>query len=427
MGRIKVLGGRPLRGTLQPSGNKNAALPVLAAALLCSDRSVLSNLPATTDVQHMVQAAANLGAEIHLQGSELELVPPGVPGVQIGPPLPTSPQASLLLAAASLHAAGRAALAPLNPYKERLATHCHVLSSFGVAIEVEDGVTKLHTGMPLVGEEIWLPEASVTATELAILLAARAEGASVLHNAACEPHVQDLARFLLACGARIEGSGSNRLVIQGVPALAGAHHRLAADPIEIGSFIAMAAMTHGEMDILEAEPYLVQPVLQGFTKLGIQVSMEGSSLHVPVHNQLHIQHPFEPEGTSLASAPWPGFPSDLIPLAAVVASQAQGSLLIHEKMYNTRMYFLDSLLSMGARVVQCDPHRALVFGANRLYPTYLETPDVRTGLALLGASLVASGTCTIDDVQVINRIFPDVLAKLSSLGAQIEILSSGQG
>jgi UDP-N-acetylglucosamine 1-carboxyvinyltransferase len=200
---------------LQPSGNKNAALPVLAAALLCRGKSLLSNLPATTDVQHMVGAASQLGAEIHLQGSELELVPPGIPGIQIGPPLPTSPQASLLLAAASLHATGHATLAPLNPYKERLATHCHVLSSFDIAIEVEDSVTKLHAGKPLAAQEVWLPEASVTATELAILLAARAEGTSVLHNAACEPHVQDLARFLIACGARIEGSGSNWLVVQG--------------------------------------------------------------------------------------------------------------------------------------------------------------------------------------------------------------------
>jgi len=422
MQRIEVEGGHPLKGVIRPSGNKNAALPIIAATLLTRSTHQLSNVPATSDVLNMLQYVSNLGGIAQLKGDEVEISCPSAKESHVGPPLPTSMQASLLLAAPLLHQRGEARLEPLNPAKERLTTHFKVLVNFDIQIQIAEDVTTLRTPRRIEAQDVLLDEASVTATELAILLAVCARGTTTLRNAACEPHVQDLIAFLNACGADIQGSGTNFLRIRGVENLHSANYRLSADHIEVGSFVAMAAMTQGQIVITDVEAENMQAILNGFQKLGINTFWDHNNLQVPVHTNLRITDQYISTYPKIASAPWPGFPTDLIPLMATVASQASGTILIHEKLYDSRMFFLDSLISMGANAIQCDPHRAVISGPNRLHAAYLETPDIRTGLALLGAALIADGTSIIEDVQVINRIFDDAIGKLTKLGAVIRRL-----
>lgn len=421
MQRISIEGGHPLKGEVRPSGNKNSAMPIIAAVLLTRGTIRLSNVPSTTDVINMLGHLSKLGCTVNNNRGEVEVVPSSNLSSSIGSPLPASPQASLLLVAALLHKHRKVQIAPFDPAKERVSTHLKVLADFGIDLEVKNGFTSLSITQPISGQDILLEEASVTATELAILLAVCANGTTVLRNAACEPHIQDLLKFLVACGAKIEGTGTNLLHVHGVEELNNASYRLAADHIEIASLIAMAAITRGEITITDVDVEVMRVVLQRYQKLGIHVTLEDRTLYVPVHDTLQIEEQYTTGQPTLASAPWPGFPSDLTPLAAVVASQASGSLLIHEKLFDSRMHFLDSLMSMGAQVIQCDPHRAIILGPNRLRAISLETPDVRTGLALLGAALVAEGVSVIDDAQVINRTFHNAVGKLVRLGAAIQI------
>lgn len=422
MTKAAIEGGHSLNGVVRPSGNKNAALPIIAATLMTDSTCHLTNVPGTVDVINILRQAASLGCAVRSNDGQVDVTCSSLERALIGPPLPSSPQASLLLSAPLLHRLGEAQLEPLDPNRERLAVHFKMLVDFGVRIETSGEVTKLKSPTAIRGCDLLLDETSVTATELAILLAVTADGVTSIRNAACEPHVRDLVSFLNACGANIQGGGTNFLRIDGVKHLTGVSHRIIPDHIEVGSLIAMAAITRGQVTITDIVPQDVEVILQHYRKLGITAFRESNALQVPNHNELKIVVPYSAEQAKLSSAPWPGFPSDLIPLVAVVASQASGSLLIHDKLYDSRMYFLDNLISMGGRVVQCDPHRAVIVGPDRLRAGRFETPDIRAGLALLGAALVANGVSIIEDVHVIDRIFHDALGKLVRLGAVIRRL-----
>jgi UDP-N-acetylglucosamine 1-carboxyvinyltransferase len=417
--RIAIEGGHPLTGIFQPSGNKNAAIPILAASLLVPGITTTCNIPWTVEINRMLEGIEWLGFRYQKYGDQIE-IHPSVPAKNSIPhELLLSPQIALLFSPLLLKQ-GSVVFEQVDLTKERISTHLSVLDQFGVTITTDTQGLHLKQNRMLINSEVMLEEASVTATELAILMAL-STATTVITNAACEPHVVDLVKFLNQCGADIKGIGSNQLAIHGNLPLSGTNYRIASDHIEIGSMIMMTAMTGGTIQVEDYVPETIRPILNQLKKFGIQSSFDSARLVILPNSTLTVKNTWG-SGQLKFSSPWPGFPSDLLPLVAVLATQANGSTILHEKMYDSRMYFLDSLVSMGARAIQCDPHRAVISGATRLVATYLETPDIRTGLALLGAALVAQGTSIIDESQIINRIFHNPIEKLKKLGAEIQVI-----
>jgi len=419
MARIIIEGGFPLNGVYHPSGNKNAAMPIIVASLMTQGINRLSNIPMTLDIQMMLSEAAKCGCDVNTLDDVVIISCENLTQSKIGPPLPSSPQISLLLALPLLHHFGEASIEPINLSQDRLSTHLQVLEDFGIDVQILDNRLELKKAEPLKAHDVLLEEASVTATELSILLGVFAEGRSTLKNAACEPHIHELIIFLNSCGAEIEGGGSNVITITGKKKLQGINYSIMSDHIEIGSMVGLAVATGGELTIKHVNMDILQPILHGYRKLNITIETKGTDILVPRQPPLRVINKHNEGQVTIKSSPWPGFPSDLIPLISVLATQASGNILIHERMYDTRFFFVDSLTSMGANVVQCDPHRIIVVGPSSLLSTYLETPDVRTGLAVLGASLIAKGESTIDDANIVDRVFFDIFAKLSSVGASI--------
>lgn len=419
MTRKTIEGGFPLNGVYHPSGNKNAALPIIVASLMTQGNNRLSNIPMTIDIQNILREVTKCGCDVSTLDDTINISCEKLLQKKIGPPLPTSSQASFLLATPLLHHFGEASLEPINLAQNRLSTHFQVLDDFGIVVQILGKRLELKIAEPLKAQVVLLEEASVTATELAILIGVFAEGRTTLRNAACEPHVQDLIKFLNTCGAEIEGSGSNVLTITGKKELQGSEHAIMSDHIEIGSMVGLAAATGGELTIKHVDKDVIQPILHSFKKLNIAIETRGTDILVPHQPSIRVIDKYNEGQVTIKSSTWPGFPSDLIPLIIVLATQASGNVLIHERMYDSRFYFIDSLLSMGANIIQCDPHRAIVVGPSPLLSTYMETPDVRSGLALLGAALIAEGESTLDDANMINRIFFNIFTKLSSIGASI--------
>ena len=374
-----VSGGRPLKGTVRPAGNKNAALPILAATLLAPGPCRIDNVPRIRDVEIML---ARFG--------RVSLPPPG--GDVIG--------------------------------RRRVDTHFLALEQLGAEITVGDHYRV--EGRKLVGRDIFLDEPSVTATENALMAAARAQGTTVLRNAASEPHVQDLARYLVACGGNITGIGTNVLTIEGVPNLEPAPFTIGPDHIEVGSFIGLAAVTNGEITIDGVRGDDLRATLFGFERLGVRPRLDSTKLVVDADQERRVRSDLGGHVPKLEDGPWPAFPADLMSIAIVAATQCDGLLLIFEKLFESRLFFVDKLIGMGARIVLCDPHRAVIAGPAKLKGGVVESPDIRAGMAMLLAALAAHGDSVIHNIGQIERGYERIDERLRSLGAQIERIDDGR-
>jgi UDP-N-acetylglucosamine 1-carboxyvinyltransferase len=417
-----IEGGRPLNGRVRAAGNKNGALPILAATLLATEPVTLTNVPRIRDVETMVELIADLGADIEWLGPNEVLVDSGnVHKTTVDATLASRIRASFLLAGPLLARFGEATVTPPGGDvigRRRLDVHIHAFEQLGAEVRV-NRIFELRAER-LRGRHVFLDEASVMGTENAVMAAVLAEGETVIGNAACEPHVQDLCRFLVSLGAHIEGIESNVLRIEGVQRLGGGEWRIGPDHIEVASFIGLAAVTGGDLWIDGADPKDLVPTLPHLGRLGLRVEVEGTSVHVPPNQELAIQDDLGDQVPKIEDGPWPSFPADLTSIALAVATQARGTILIYEKMFENRLFFVDKLVAMGARIILCDPHRAIVAGPSRLYGQRMESPDIRAGMAMLIASLSAQGTSTIGNVQQIDRGYERIDERLRAVGAQIE-------
>jgi UDP-N-acetylglucosamine 1-carboxyvinyltransferase len=417
-----IEGGRPLSGTVRASGNKNGALPILAACVLATDEVRLSNVPRIRDVETMVELLADLGADVEWTGpNEVRVDPGGVSKTDLDPELAREIRASFLLAGPLLARFGRVTVPPPGGDvigRRRLDTHVRAFAALGAEFSI-DGVYELSSN-GLRGTRVYLDEASVMGTENAIMAAVLAEGETVLANAACEPHIQDLCRFLVFIGAEIEGIGSNVLRIGGVERLRGGQYEIGPDHIEVASFVGLAAATGGEIVVEGVEPDDLVSIVPAFRKLGIEMEVGERSVRLPVGQRLVIEDDLGGQIPKIDSGVWPAFPADLTSIAVAVATQAHGTILIFEKMFENRLVFVDKLVTMGARIILCDPHRVVVTGPATLYGERLESPDIRAGMAMLIAALCAEGTSTIGNIRQIDRGYERIDERLQGLGAAIE-------
>ncbi len=422
MEQFIIEGHQTLSGSVRPSGNKNAALPILAASLLTDEPLVVHNVPHIRDVQTMCKLLSDLGVEIsEPQPHTMRLQARDVHKSVLDPDLCRDIRASVLLAGPALARLGQVELPPPGGDvigRRRLDTHFLAFKELGVETQV-DGLLCLRTDL-LKGADILLDEASVTATENAVMAASMARGTTVLRNAASEPHVQELCRCLVQMGARIDGIGSNMLTIQGVAKLKGTEFTVGADYLEVGSYITLAAVTGGEVLIRDASPEHLGMTRLVFNRLGVRFETHGRDVLVPRGQSLTVVPDMGDAIPKIDDAPWPGFPADLMSIAIVAATQAAGSVLFHEKMFESRLYFVDKLIAMGARIVLCDPHRCIVQGPSWLRGERLESPDIRAGMALLIAALAARGQSTIRNIGQIDRGYEAVDAKIRALGGKIE-------
>jgi UDP-N-acetylglucosamine 1-carboxyvinyltransferase len=418
-------GGYPLSGTLVPSGNKNAALPLLAACLLTDEPVILHNVPAVGDATTMGELLSHVGVSIekpepntwHVCARDIRTT--DLPGELFG-----SIRGSITLAGPLLARAGSVRVPrPGGDVIGRRRVDTHFLALSGLGAKVQDDSTFRLAGKRLRGAEILLDEASVTATENAVMAAVLAQGTTTLRNAASEPHVQDLCNLLCAMGAEIEGIGSNTLRITGVERLAGCEYTLGPDYMEVGSYIALAAVTGGELLIKNAAPGQLSMVRMVFERLGVVFEARGQDVFVPREQPLEIVPDIGGAIPSVYDAPWPAFPADLMSIAIVVATQSSGTVLFHEKMFESRLFWVDKLISMGARVILCDPHRCVVQGPSPLHGDQVDSPDIRAGMALLIAALCADGKSVIRNIGQIDRGYERVDEKLRSVGARIERIS----
>ncbi|MGD9405280.1 MAG: UDP-N-acetylglucosamine 1-carboxyvinyltransferase [Anaerolineae bacterium] len=422
MEQFIIQGGVPLYGTITPSGNKNAALPILAATLLTDKPVTLHNLPNIGDVRTMMTMLEDLGATIErhdthsvtIRAAEIRSTCPD-------PDLFSEIRGSLTLLGPMLARAGEIELTLPGGDRigrRRVDTHLLALEALGASFEFNDRFKMQARGLR--GTNIWLDEASVTGTENAIMAACLACGETVIRHAASEPHVQELCHLLNRMGAHIEGIGSNVLRIQGKTKLDGGEWTIGPDFMEVGSFIGLAAVTGGELLIKNAAPQHLGMIRMVFERLGVRFEIRGDDLFVPADQRLTIVDDLGGAVPKIDDAPWPGFPTDLMSIALVVATQAHGTVLIHEKMFDSRLYFVDRLIAMGARIILCDPHRAVVVGPSPLHGETLTSPDIRAGMALLIASLCASGESVIQNINQIDRGYDRIETKLQALGARIE-------
>jgi UDP-N-acetylglucosamine 1-carboxyvinyltransferase len=417
-----IEGGRRLEGRVRAAGNKNAALPLLAACVLAQEEVRLENVPRIRDVETMMALLADIGCEAEWTGPN-EVRVNGAPAQrhELSESLCSRMRASILLAGPLLARFGQAVVPapggdPIG--RRRLDVHMHALAELGADIRFARPFE--FRAERLTGKRIYLDEPSVTGTENAIIASVTAEGETVLVNAACEPHVQDLCHFLSTLGARIDGIGSNTLRIEGVRELGGGSWRICPDHVEVGSFIGCAAVTGGDVTIDEVRPDDLVSILPAFERLGIRVEVGESSVRVPPGQELAVRQDLGAQIPKIEDGPWPAFPADLTSIALVVATQAKGEILIFEKMFESRLFWVDKLQSMGARVVLCDPHRAVVVGPSQLYGQRMDSPDVRAGWAMLIAALCADGRSRIGNIRWIDRGYERVDERLRSLGAQIE-------
>jgi UDP-N-acetylglucosamine 1-carboxyvinyltransferase len=420
--RFVVTGGRALSGTIRPAGNKNAALPVIAASLLADGPVVLENIPRIRDVETLLELLADIGATAEWTAANTVAVDTrGAKPKALNPALCTRIRASILLAGPLLARFGKVILPPPGGDvigRRRVDTHFLALERLGAAVTVGDAYTI--EARQLVGADVFLDEPSVTGTENALMAAVMATGRTVLRNAASEPHVQDTARFLAALGADIDGIGSNTYVINGGRPLHGASYAIGPDHIEIGSFIGLAAVTNGDITIEHARPDDLRSMLLGFDRLGICGQFDGDRLIIASGQERRVRPDLGGHVPKVEDGPWPAFPADVMSIAVVAATQCDGIVLIHEKMFESRLFFVDKLIGMGARIVLCDPHRAVISGASRLHGGRVESPDIRAGMAMVIAALAADGTSEIHNIGQIDRGYERIDDRLRALGAQIE-------
>lgn len=426
MEKFIIEGGVPLGGEVIPSGNKNAALPLLAACLLTDEPVILHNVPAIRDVQDMRRLIESLGVEIvDVAPNTWQVIARTVRPADLDPDLCRRIRASILLAGPMSARSGNLRLPPPGGDvigRRRVDTHILALQALGADV-VYDRSTFTFQAQGLHGADILLDEASVTGTENAIMAAVRARGKTILRNAASEPHVQELCHFLNTLGARIENIGSNTLHIEGVPALHGGEFTIGPDYLEVVSFVGAAVVTNGEVRIRRAGVQYLDMIRMVLNRMGIDWLVEDDDIFVPSGQRLEIEPDIGNAIPSVKVNVWPAFPTDLMSIAIVMATQAKGSILFHDWMYPSRMFFTDKLVSMGAQIVLCDPHRCIVNGPTPLSGEKMESPDIRAGMALVLAALAAEGQSVIRNVGQIDRGYERVDEKLRALGARIERVS----
>ena len=419
-----IKGGSPLAGEISAAGNKNAALPILAACLLTHEELVLSNVPRIRDTETQIAVLEALGVKATwADGNELRLQADAVS--QTGPDeaLSARIRASFLLAGPLLARFGEARMPPPGGDfigRRRLDPHLDAFRDMGARIEGDREIVVSRPPDGLKPCAIFMDEPSVMATENALMAAALTPGPTTISNAACEPHVQDLVRLLVKMGAQIDGIGSNVITVHGRDSLGGAEHRISPDHIEVASFMALAAATRGELRIRDAQPDDLITIRRHFRRLGLQSMIEGNDVLVPPEQALEVRDDLGDAIPKIDDGPWPAFPADLTSIAVALATQARGTILIFEKMFENRLFFVDKLVAMGARITLCDPHRAIVSGPSRLHGERVESPDIRAGMAMLIAALSADGASEIGNVVQIDRGYENIDERLRGLGAQIE-------
>ena len=421
-----IEGGVPLRGEVTPAGNKNAALPLLAACLLSDEPIVLHNVPEIRDVLDMRSLIESVGAQVDaLENKTWRITTPELRPSDLDPKLCRRIRASILLAGPVTSRAGTLRLPPPGGDvigRRRLDTHMLALQALGAEVTYNRIFDFRSAG--LTGADILLDEASVTATENIVMAAVTARGVTRIRNAASEPHVQDLCNFLNMLGAQIEEIGSNTLRITGVPKLHGGEFTIGSDYLEVISFAGAAAITHGDLRVRNAGVQHLEMVTQAFRRIGLEWQVDGDDLLVGPDQPLTVIPDLDGAIPEIKTNVWPAYPTDLISIAITVATQATGSVLFHDWMYSGRMYFTDKLVGMGARIILCDPYRCVVQGPTQLYGERLESPDIRAGMALLLAALAAKGTSTIRNINQIDRGYENVDGKLRALGAKIQRVES---
>ncbi|MCY4022674.1 MAG: UDP-N-acetylglucosamine 1-carboxyvinyltransferase [Anaerolineaceae bacterium] len=417
--RIHVEGRQALNGNWRPSGNPNAALALLAAALLGEQPVVLHNMPRTASTLQQIELASWLGADIKFdQGSMLRVETRQLSRRTLDQEA-LDHAGAILMVAPLLLRCGHIRLEIETP-RSRLLTHLDALRDLGQDVLFLHGAVEIRA-VPWRKREILLGNASVTATGIVLMLAATLGEETVIHNAASEPHVQELCRLLEAMGASVKGQGSNLLHVVGCGSPAGAESSIGPNHIEVASIAAIAALCGGRVTLNGSRERDLRMVARVFDQFGIHLELETDTVFVPRHEHLTVRDRAGDVDLRVDSAIWPGFPSDLIAIATVIASQARGTTLIHEKLFPNRLLFVDRLKAMGAQIVLCDPHRAIVVGPATLYGSYMATPDIRAGLGMLAAALVAEGPSTIDNAQAIEHHFGAVIDRLKALGAKISV------
>ncbi len=423
MVKFLVEGGHPLRGTISPAGNKNEALPILAASLLSRKEIHITNVPGIGDVETMLSLLEFCGAKVERSPNhDVTIQTDNINQTELPKELCRKIRASIVLLAPILSRCGRVRL----PYpggdrigRRRVDTHLLGLQALGAHCTVADGYYHVRSPHRLKGADLLLDEASVTATENLVMAASTAEGTTILRNAASEPHVQQLCRFLNTVGARISGIGSNVLTIEGVDELKEGSHRIAADYLEVGSFIGLAVVTGGEFLIENAAPEYMRMILYQFGRLGVRVEIRDSDIFVPKEQSRKITPDLGTSLVKIDDGPWPTFPADMTSIATVIATQVEGTVMIFEKMFESRLFFVDRLISMGANIILCDPHRVVVVGPTPLRHNVMSSPDIRAGMALVMAALCAKGTSEIQNIEQIDRGYERLDDRLSVLGANI--------
>ncbi len=421
--KFVIEGGVPLSGEIRAAGNKNAALPILAACLLTSEPLRLSNVPRIRDVESQIALLEGIGVRTEWLGqNEIRLQADAVEPGELDERQASRIRASFLLAGPLLARFGSARMPPPGGDtigRRRLDPHLDAFADLGAAIGGERWI-ELSAPSGLTANRIYMDEPSVMGTENALLAAALTPGETTIANAASEPHVVDLARLLTKMGATVDGIGSNVMTVHGRAELGGAEHRICSDHIEVGSFMALAAVTGGELRITDANPDQLWMIRRQFRRLGLITEVAGEDLLVPPNQRLAVQADHGEAIPKIDDGPWPAFPADLTSIALAVATQAEGTILIFEKMFENRLFFTDKLVAMGARITLCDPHRAIVSGPSKLYGERLESPDIRAGMAMLIAALAAEGRSEIGNVIQIDRGYERVDERLRGLGARIE-------
>ncbi len=423
MEKFVINGGTPLSGELTVAGNKNAALPILAACLLTEEELLLHRVPRIRDTEAQIALLERLGVEVDwVDDNSVRLCAKGVASAAVDENLSNKIRASFLLAGPLLARFGEASMPPPGGDfigRRRLDAHLDAFKDLGAEVSGDRWI-ELRAARGLCACEIFMDEPSVMGTENALMAAALTVGATKISNAASEPHVQDLARLLTKMGARVDGIGSNVMVVNGADKLGGAEYTISADHIEVGSFMALAAATGGELRIRDAGPADLMMVRRQFRRLGLRSEVDGPDVIVPSGQNLEVQSDLGDAIPKIEDGPWPAFPADLTSIALALATQAKGEILIFEKMFENRLFFVDKLVAMGARITLCDPHRAIVSGPSRLHGERVESPDIRAGMAMLIAALAADGKSEIGNIRQIDRGYEQIDERLRGLGAEIE-------